>query len=186
MDDDKIIDLYWERDEDALVESERRYGRYCSSIALRILNNMESSEECVNDTWLHAWNAMPPQKPDVLRIFLGSITRNLSLNRVRDLSREKRGGGQAVLALDELADCVSDTETPDRVLEDQEITKIINKWLSSLKKEERVAFIRRYWFCDSLSEVSTLMGWSESKTNSLLRRLRIRLKNHMIMEEITL
>ena len=186
MDDNKIIELYWLRDENAIQESTQKYGVYCKSIALRILNNMKHSEECVNDTWLNAWNAMPPQKPDALRIFLGSITRNLSLNRVRDLSREKRGGNQAVIALDELADCVPDTASPEKVLEDREITEAINTWLHSLEKEKRVAFLRRYWYCDSLSEVSTRMGWTESKTNSLLRRLRLSLKEHLILEGITL
>ena len=96
MEDNKIIELYWLRDENAIQESTQKYGGYCKSIALRILNNIEHSEECVNDTWLNAWNAMPPQKPDALQIFLGSITRNLSPNRVRDLSREKRGGNIGV------------------------------------------------------------------------------------------
>jgi len=186
MQDERIVELYWLRNEDAISASSQQYGHYCTSIALRILDNAECSEECVNDTWLNAWNAMPPQRPAVLRTFLGAITRNLSLNKVRDLSREKRGGGQAVLVLDELQECIPGTDSPERDVEDQEITAAIDRWLTTLPKENRVAFMRRYWFCDSITEIATRMSWSESKTSSLLRRLRISLKEHLEQEDITL
>ncbi|WP_310602310.1 RNA polymerase sigma factor [Anaerosporobacter sp.] len=186
MEDDRIIELYWERKEEAIEETSQKYGRYCKSIALRILENMECCEECVNDTWFNAWNAIPPQRPTTLRIFLGRITRNLALNRVRDLSCEKRGGGQAVLVLDELTDCIPVSPSPEKVLEDKEITASIERWLETLSKEKRVAFIRRYWYCDNLADVASFMGWSESKTNSLIQRLRINLKHHLLKEGITL
>jgi len=183
MDDIKIIDLYWARDESAIAESTRKYGGYCHSIALRILENLEHSEECVNDTWLRAWNSMPPQRPAVLRMFLGAITRNLCLNRARDLAREKRGGGTAVIALDELQDCVPDT-TSENAHEDGEITAAINQWLHGLALDKRVAFMRRYWFCDHVADVAKRMGWSESKTNAVLRRLRLSLREHLEREGI--
>lgn len=184
MDDDKIISLYWKRSEVAITESIQKYSGYCMSIAMHIMKNIEYSEECVNDTWLKAWASIPPQRPTVLRLFLGAITRNLSLNKVRDLSRQKRGGKQAVIVLDELQECVPDNDTTEKLLEEKEITEAINRWLKTLNKEKRVAFLRRYWYCDNLVDVSSFMGWSESKTNSLLRRLRLSLKKYLIMEGI--
>ena len=129
---------------------------------------------------------MPPQRPAVLRTFLGTITRNLSLNRARDYAREKRGGGQAVLVLDELQECIPGTDSPESDVEDQEITAAIDHWLTTLPKENRVAFMRRYWFCDSVAEIALKLCWSESKTNSLLRRLRISLKEYLIQEDVLL
>lgn len=184
MEDHKIIELFWLRDEDAIHQSSQKYGRYCKSIALRILANAESSDECVNDTWLKAWNAIPPQHPSILRTFFGAITRNLSLNRVRDLSCEKRGGGQVVLVLDELTECMPNRSSPESILEDREITASIERWLETLAKEKRVVFICRYWHCDRVSDIASRMGWTESKTNSLLQRLRVSLKNHLELEGI--
>ena len=106
MEDSAIIDLYWAREERALSETDTKYGGYCRSIAHNILKNREDSEECVSDTWLHAWNAMPPQRPSILSSFLGRITRNLSFDRCRRQNAEKRGGGSLPLALDELSECV--------------------------------------------------------------------------------
>ena len=186
MEDNKIIELFWMRDEDAIHQSKKKYEHYCKSIAMRILENAESSDECVNDTWMNAWNAIPPVRPSVLRIFLGTITRNLALNSVRDLSRKKRGSGQAVLALDELTDCIPAVSSPESILEGREITASIERWLEALPKEKRVAFIRRYWYYYSVSDIATLMGWTESKTNSLLQRLRVNLKNHLELEGIFL
>ena len=186
MEDEKIIDLYRLRDEDAINQSSLKYGQYCTSIALRILKDIECGKECVNDTWLNAWNSIPPQEPNSLRAFLGKITRNLSLNRLRGFSREKRGGGLAVLALNELKDCIPDVNTPEKIVEDREITASIEKWLETISREHRVAFMRRYWHFDDLRSISSLMGWSEAKTNSLLRRLRISLKNHLEQEGIIL
>lgn len=186
MEDYKIIDLFWARNEDAISEATQKYGSYCKSIAQRILESPESSEECVNDTWLNAWNAIPPARPTALRIFLGKITRNLALNRARSLNASKRGGGQGVLALDELLDCVPSPSSPEEMLEDAEITASINRWLETLTQEKRVAFIRRYWYCDSSSDIALFMGWSVSKTSSLLQRLRLSLKKHLETEGIIL
>lgn len=108
MEDRQIVELYWQKNADAISETSSKYGAYCFTIADHILNNAEDSEECVNDTWLHAWNAMPPQKPNVLRMFLAKITRNLSVNRFNARGAEKRGGGEIILVLDELADCLAE------------------------------------------------------------------------------
>ena len=107
MEDRQIVELYWQKNADAISETSSKYGAYCFTIADHILNNAEDSEECVNDTWLHAWNAMPPQRPNALRMFLARITRNLSVNRFNARSAEKRGGGEIILVLDELADCLA-------------------------------------------------------------------------------
>lgn len=184
MQDDRIIELFWQRDEAAIEQTDEKYGSYCSSIAMQILENRESVKECVNDTWLRAWESIPPQRPSALRLFLGKITRNLSLNRARDLAREKRGGGQAVLALDELLDCVPAAPSPETVLENREITASIERWLSALPRENRVTFMLRYWHCESAASVARRLGWTESKTSSLLRRLRISLKSHLESEGI--
>jgi RNA polymerase sigma factor, sigma-70 family len=186
MEDNKIIELYLLRDEDAIEQSSQKYGQYCSSISLRILNDIEYSKECVNDTWLNAWNSIPPQKPTVLRAFLGKITRNLSLNRLRDFSREKRGGTQSVLVLNELEDCIPDMNTPEKIIEDREVTASIEKWMDTISSESRIAFMRRYWHFEDLRTIASLMGWSEAKTNSLLHRLRLSLKNHLEQEDIEL
>ena len=112
MDDSKIIELFWKRDESAIQETENQYGSYCHSIAFRITNCQEDADECVSDTWLRAWNLMPDKRPAVLSVFLGGITRQLALDRFKAGRRKKRGGGEAPLALDELAECVSGGETP--------------------------------------------------------------------------
>ena len=182
MEDEKIVKLFWQRDEAAIQETSAKYGAYCHSIALRILDSREKSEECVNDTWLKAWHTIPPQQPMVLRAFLGTITRNLALTALRDACREKRGGGQTLFVISELENCLPDDETPEKALEDKELTRAINQWLGILPKEQRVAFLRRYWYFDDLQTISHRMAWSQSKTNSLLRRLRIKLKEYLKSE----
>ncbi|MDL2218064.1 RNA polymerase sigma factor [Christensenellaceae bacterium OttesenSCG-928-M15] len=184
MEDHAIIELYFQRDEGAIAASGEKYGNYCKSIALRILENMETSDECVNDTWFRAWNAIPPERPKTLRTFFGAITRNLALNRARDLSREKRGGGQAILALDELMESIPNVSGTERVLENREITASIERWLETLTKEKRAAFILRYWHCESAAEIARRLGFTQSKTNSLLQRLRVSLKNHLEQEDV--
>lgn len=185
MDDGRIIELYWARDEEAIARSERKYGAYCRSVARRILESAEDAEECVGDTWLRAWNAIPPRRPAALRAFLAAITRNLCLDRLRDASREKRGGGQAALALDELLDCVPSSSTPESALDARELTRALESWLRGLETPKRAAFLRRYWYCDSVSEVAERMGWTEGKTASLLRRTRLELKRYLEQEGVS-
>ena len=134
MEDEKIISLYWERDERAITESAGKYGRYCSSIAMNILKSEPDAEECVNDTWLRAWNAMPPHRPSVLSVFLGKITRNLSFDRYKSLHRQKRGGGQIDMVLDELSEIVSGQSDPAETVMQEELQAEINRFLSSLPK----------------------------------------------------
>lgn len=119
MEDEQIIALYWKRDDQAISQSDAKYGRYCFSIAQHILENLQDSEECVNDTWLHAWNAMPPHKPNALRMFFAKITRELSFDRFRKRQAQKRGGGEMELVLEELSECIVDESN----VEDEAITR---------------------------------------------------------------
>lgn len=175
MEDSRILELYWRRSEAAIGETERKYGPYCYSIAKNILGSHEDSQECVNDTWLAAWNAIPPHRPGVLSGFLGKLTRNLSLDRWRTLHRQKRGGGEVTLALEELKDCVSGVETPQEGLERKELAGYINRFPATLPRQERQVFLCRYWYLDSVAEISRYTGFSQSKITSMLHRTRKKL-----------
>ena len=174
MEDEKIIDLYWERSERAIAETERKYGAYCRSIATHILYNQEDSEECVNDTYLRAWNAMPKERPAILSAFLGAITRNLSLDRYRKNHSAKRGGKEVAFVFDELIDCVS-KEDGLQSLEEKELVESLNCFLKGLRQEQRVLFLRRYWYMDSIAEIAARYSMSESKVKSILFRTRKKL-----------
>ena len=160
MEDARIVELYWERDEAAIAESSAKYGGYCYQIAFRILALREDAEECVGDTWLRAWEAMPPSRPGRLDTFLGKITRNLSLDRWRALRAQKRWQGQAELALTELGDC--------------------------LPQEKRVLFVRRYWYLCSVEELAAWSGRRRGTVSAALFRLRQDLREHLEREGFTL
>ena len=180
MDDESIVQLYWYRNESAITESANKYGAYCTSIAHNILLNMADAEECVNDTWLHAWNAMPPHKPSILSTFLGKITRNLSFNLYKKLHREKRGGNNIEVALDELEECVSGNNDTEKQWEEKELRESINQFVLSLPIEKRRMFILRYWYVDSISEIAKHMGISENNVSVSLNRIRKKLRVYLI------
>lgn len=182
MDDARIVSLYWERDERAIEESESKYGGYCHAIAYRILTDREDADESVNDTWLAAWESMPPHRPSVLAAYLGKITRRVSLNRRRDRNRDKRGGGEVSLSLDELAECVPGGKSVERTMELAELTEAVNRFLAGLPAAERDVFVCRYWFLASLREIGERFGFSESKTKSMLFRTRKKLLAHLEKE----
>ena len=182
MDDAGIVSLYWERNEQAIEESKAKYGGYCHAIAYRILSDYEDASESVNDTWLAAWTSMPPHRPSILASYLGKITRRVSLNRWRDRNREKRGGGEAALSLDELAECVPDRQNMERTMELAALTEALNRFLSGLPKIERDVFVCRYWFLASLREIGEKFGFSESKTKSMLFRTRKKLLAYLEKE----
>ena len=167
MEDSQIVALYWARDEAALAESERKYGGYCRAIALGILENREDAAECVNDTWLRAWKAMPPRRPARLDAFLGKLTRNLSLDRWRALRAQKRGGGQTELALSEEA---------------QDLAESLNRFLEALPREKRVLFVQRYWYLRSVEELAAMHGMRKNTAASTLFRLRKQLREHLKKE----
>ena len=182
MDDNAIMDLYWARSEKAISETAARYGNYCYAIAYNILSNREDSEESVNDTYLAAWNNMPPKRPSLLGAFLGKLTRYISLDRWKQRSRLKRGGGEVPLCLDELEDCVSGREsTEDDVIRKETIASV-NRFLDSLSETERRIFLCRYWYLDSVDAIADRFGFSQSKTASILHRIRGKLNKQLEKE----
>ena len=185
MEDIEIIELYWRRDERAVKESDAKYGRLCKGIALRLLENMEDSEECVSDTWLRAWNIIPPQRPEILRAFFAKITRNLALDRCRKFAAQKRGGGEVTAALEELKDCVSDGDL-ETELERKELVEALNGFLYSLEENDRRLFLRRYWLAESVKVIAKSMGITANAASLRLMRLRAALKEHLEKEGISL
>ncbi len=181
MEDRAIVDLYWQRSDRAIPETDRKYGRYCQSIARNICANREDAEECVNDTWFRAWNLMPDKRPAALAPFLGGITRHFALDKVKAALRQKRGGGEVPLALEELSDCVPGGADPARSLELEELKQAIGDFAASLNETEQKLFVSRYWYLASVEELSRRLGWSQSRTKSALFRIRGRLRR--VLEE---
>lgn len=182
--DQKIIDLYWNRSENAITETAVKYGRYCTSIAYGILKSREDAQECVSDAYLMAWNAIPPRRPADLGTYLGKITRNLSIDRLRTRNRDKRGGGEMPLALEELEEVVVGSDSPENEAIRKELAASMNRFLRKLTVQERYVFVRRYWYLDSLADIAKNTGFSGSKVASMLFRLRGRLKKQLIKEEL--
>jgi len=186
MDDKQIIDLYWERSETAISETAEKYGRYCHCIAFNVLHSDEDSKECVNDTYLSAWNSMPPHRPSALKTFLGKLTRNLSLNRHKQLTAEKRGNGQMPLIIDELHECLPSTENTESIIDDLVLVDVFNRFLASLPVEQRKIFMRRYWYMSPVKEIAADYGMGESKVKMSLLRSRNELKRLLEKEGIAI
>ena len=180
MEDAEIVQLYWDRDEQAVYESSRKYGAYCSAVACNILHDHADVQECVNDTWLHAWNAMPPHRPSVLSVFLAKITRNLSFDLYRRKHREKRGGHNIVLVLDELAECVSGKDDPEKDLHAKQLREDIGRFLEKLPEDKRYMFILRYWYAYSIADIAERFSKSENNVSVSLSRIRTRLRTYLI------
>lgn len=180
MDDVKIVQLYWDRDEQAIPATSEKYGNYCTSIAKNILGNREDAEECVNDTYLHAWNSMPPHRPSILSTFLGKITRNLALNRNKYKTADKRGGGEANVVIDEIAEFVSDTDSVEQEIDRKELIRTIDDFLDSLPTEKKSIFVCRYWYFDSISDIANRCGMTENNVSVTLNRLRLKLHNYLL------
>jgi len=176
MDDQRIVELYWSRAESAISETDKKYGTYLNSISYNILASREDAQECVNDTYHNAWNAMPPTRPSILSTFLGKITRRLSIDRWRRLNAEKRGGGELTLTLDELEDCVSGSGSVENEVERQELKKLLSDFLDTLPVIERRVFLCRYWYMDSIQSIALQFGFSKSKVASMLHRTRAKLR----------
>lgn len=179
MEDEKIIELYWARDRDAIAETEKKYGGFCFAVANKILCSHEDAEECVNDTYFKTWNSIPPVRPKIFSSFLGKITRNLAFSRYRSKTAEKRGGGEIMLVLDELGEIVSGKDDVERKAELSELTDVINSFLKGLSQDKRNIFVRRYWHCDSVKEISRRYGMTESSVSMSLMRLRKKLKDFL-------
>lgn len=181
MTDTQIIELYFLRDENAIAESRIKYGSYCHSIAYNILHSKEDSEECVNDTWLGAWNTMPPHKPDRLALFLGSITRNISVNLFRKRTAEKRGGTETEICLDELEECVGNDECTGEALE---LREALNRFLDCTKPKAKKVFVLRYWYMLPVKEAAALCGMTEGQAKMSLKRTREKLKKFLEKEGV--
>ena len=186
MEDNQIIQLYFERSEDAISQTAVKYGKYCHTIAYNILHNFEDSEECVNDTYWKAWGIIPPHRPKRLAAFLGKITRNLSLDMYRHYTADKRGGSEMAIALDELGDCVSSVESMDDYTEKKVLVDALNNFLASLSAEHRKIFMRRYWYVSSVKEIAEDYSITESKVKMSLLRSRNQLKAVLEKEGIAL
>lgn len=182
MDDKQIVDLYWERNEKAISATAAKYGGYCYSVANNILNNRADAEECVNDTYLSAWNSIPPHRPSVLSTFLGKITRRISIDKWRKSGAEKRGGGQTAVVLDELSECIPDKNSVEQAVEAQILADVINSFVKDLSDKERRVFLCRYFYLDSVESIAARFGYSQSKVKSVLHRTRQKLRTRLEKE----
>lgn len=183
MDDEKIVDLFWQRDEQAISETSVKYGALCGRIAYGILGNSQDSEEIVNQAYLRLWNAVPPKRPDPFLPFLAKIVRNLALNRLKAENTQKRNPGEFTVSLDELDECIPDKKsTPG---DPGQLRDCLNTFLKGQKREVRSIFILRYFYCESIEEISEKTGYSESKVKSMLFRTRKKLRTYLESEGIS-
>ena len=183
MEDVRIIELYWERSQEAIVQTRTKYGRLIYSICMRILRIAEDASECENDTYLKAWDSMPPQRPDHLSAYLGKIARNLSLDRYEKEHAQKRGGAQIPLVIDELAECIP--SSPDQSLP-LELKDLLNRFLESQTERARILFLRRYWFGDSVKEIAEQYDLGESLVKMTLLRSRNALRALLEQEGVSI
>ncbi len=186
MKDSEILDLYWDRNEQAIMESQKAYGNYCYCIAYNILHDREDSDECVNDTWLRAWNAIPPKRPNRLELFLGTITRNLSYDRWKHKNALKRGRGGMELALDELVECVASGHSTEEAVEAAELERLMNEFLHTLPMKECNVFLRRYWYVEEYSEIAGRYGMKLNSVKTSLFRTRAKLRAFLEQEGVVL
>ena len=184
MEDTRIIELYWERDEQAITETGAKYGVYCRAIAMQILQNGEDAEECVNDTYLRVWESIPPQRPLRLAAYLGAITRRLALDRWRRRQADRRGGGQVALSLEELGVCMPAGHFVEDALDEKEAAALISDFIRALPRAEGDVFLRRYWYFDSVEQIADRYGYSQSKVKMILKRTRDKLREVLEKEGI--
>ena len=185
MEDRQIIDLYWARDEEAVKQTDIKYGKYLKKVAMNIINDREDSREIVNDAYLRAWDSIPPQRPDMFRVWLSRITRALAVDRLRFIKRKKRSSVQRDLPLDELEECIGD-ESSGHEYELSVLKDILNGFLRLYPEKPRNLFLCRYFYCDSLKEAAKICGYTESAAKMQLFRMRAALRDHLIQEGYTL
>lgn len=179
MEDAELIRLYWCRDEMAIPATVEAYGAYCLAIAINILGSHEDAEECVNDTWLRAWQSIPPHRPEKLRTFLGKITRNLALNRYRHNTAGKRGGGECTAVLEEIAAFTPTVDCTAQSFAQRELADTVDTFLAALTSEQRIIFVRRYWYFDSVADIAARLGKRENSVAVTLSRLRAKLRQYL-------
>ncbi len=182
MEDERIIALYWARAEEAISQTAQKYGAYLHRIAWGILQEQEDARECVNDTYYDAWNAIPPHRPAVLSAFLGRITRRIAIDRWRKNRAQKRGGGELVLALEELAECADPNGDPVAQVEKGELAVCIAGFVAGLPELERRVFLSRYWYLEPVDTIAKKFGFSRSKVASMLHRIRGKLRRRLEQE----
>lgn len=182
MEDEKILELYRDRDEQAIRETIAQYESYCRTVALGILSNEADVEEVLSEVWLRAWESIPPQEPEYLRLYLAKITRNQAMSRLRRESAQRRGGGQVALALEELGECVSGSQSAEGALDAKELQEAINAFLHTLPQRDRVTFLRRYFYLEDTKTIAAQLHTKETNLRMLLSRTRKKLKNYLIQE----
>lgn len=182
MEDEQILDLYFSRNEQAIEETDRKYGGYCFSLANSILQNQQDAEETVSDTYLKAWNAIPPKRPAVLKMFLAKITRNLAFSRWRNFSAQKRGRGEMPLVLEELEDCIPSQANVEDNLDARELTRAVQMFLNTLPIRERDIFLRRYFFVEESTVIAKRYGMKPATILRTLSRTRGKLKTYLTQE----
>lgn len=180
MDDNIIVQMYWERNEKAISVTSEKYGSYCLTIARNILGNHEDAEECVNDTYLNMWNSIPTNRPSVLSVYIGKIVRNLSFNLYKKNKAKKRGSGQITLILDELSELVANSNKLEDEWDCILLTETINSFLADLPVEKRKIFVCRYWYVDSVKDIAERFAITENNVSVILNRLRSKLRNYLI------
>lgn len=180
MDDSRIIDLFWQRSEQAITAVAGKYGAMCRSIAENLLRNDEDAQECVNDTWQGLWDTIPPQRPDPLAAYVAKITRNLAMKRLTYRRAAKRTA--LVVSFEELSDCIPSSDSPEQILEGKELSRVIDEFLDTLDTDSRNMFLRRYWFFDSVAQIAAGFGVSQSKVKMRLYRIRNELKTYLAKE----
>lgn len=186
MKDAQILELYWGREERAIYETQKTYGNYCYSIAWNILYSREDSDECVNDTWLRAWNAIPPKRPNRLALFLGTITRNLSLDRWKERHAMKRGKGEMELALDELTECLPALHSTEDAVAAAELERLIDEFLHTLPQRECNIFLRRYWYVEEYADIARRYGMKLNTVKTSLFRTRAKLRDYLEKEGVVI
>ena len=183
IDDEKIIDLFFERSEQGIRELDMKYGKICHNLSYNIVNNRQDAEECVNDAYLGAWNAIPPARPNPLLSYIVKIVRNISLKIYWKKEAAKRSGHYKI-ALEEIESCIADQKTVENEMETRELARIIGEFLDTLPLETRVIFMRRYWFADSYKDIAEFVGLSEKNVSVRLTRIREKMKHYLIEREV--
>ncbi len=182
MEDRQIVELFFNRDENAVAQSEQKYSLYCRSVASRILDSAEDADEAINDTWLAAWNCIPPHEPSCLRTFLGRLTRNISLKKVRSEKAKKRGAAEVRVVFEEVEEWLADDHNVEQEISEKALADSINAFLDTLSDTERDVFVRRYYYIQPIAEIAEFHGFSESKVKSMLFRIRKKLYNRLKKE----
>ncbi len=185
LSDEEIIELYWNRDEKAIDQTDKKYGRYLYTIAHNIVHDDLDSEECLNDTYIGTWNQIPPTRPNIFQVFLAKITRNIATNKFKKNRASKRIPSELIVSLDELDDCIPSTPTAEEEFETQEIARLLNSYLDGLSRQDQLLFICRYYYADRITEIAQITGINERNVYRILETIRDGLKKELEKEGYT-